>query len=168
VLSQFIRRLTLRCACAAVLSFSASNAFAAPEAAPAPTFALGPGGEVAYLAAQYVGTPYRWGGSSPAGFDCTGFVMWVFSQFGVLLPHDEAGQLGSGATVAADDLKPGDVLVFANTYRRGLSHVGIYVGGGLFIHAADERHGVTVSHLWDSYWAPRFVGATRAIGSMSS
>jgi cell wall-associated NlpC family hydrolase len=152
------------CAFAAVLSFSASAAFAAPEAAPVASFTLGPGGEVAYLAEQYVGTPYRWGGASPAGFDCTGFVMWVYSQFGVDLPHNEAGQLASGSSVAADLLRPGDVLVFANTYRSGLSHVGIYVGNGQFVHAADERHGVTVSNLWDSYWGPRFVGATRAIG----
>ncbi len=150
--------------CAAVLSFSASAVLAAPEAAPTPSFALGPGGEVAYLAEQYVGTPYRWGGTSPAGFDCTGFVLWVYSQFGVDLPHNEAGQLASGTNVAADELRPGDVLVFANTYRRGLSHVGIYVGNGQFVHAADERHGVTVSSLWDGYWGPRFVAASRAIG----
>jgi cell wall-associated NlpC family hydrolase len=60
-------------------------------------------------------------------------------------------------------LQPGDVLVFANTYRRGLSHVGIYLGDGQFVHAADERHGVLVSSLWDSYWGPRFVGASRAM-----
>jgi cell wall-associated NlpC family hydrolase len=152
------------CACAAVLSLSANAAFAAPDAAPASSLVLAPGAQVANLAEQYVGTPYRWGGSSPAGFDCTGFVMWVYSQFGVDLPHNEAGQLASGASVPADDLQPGDVLVFANTYRRGLSHVGIYVGNGQFVHAADERHGVTVSNLWDGYWGPRFVAASRAIG----
>jgi cell wall-associated NlpC family hydrolase len=118
---------------------------------------------VADLAEQYVGSRYVWGGASPAGFDCTGFVMWVFGQFGVPLPRNEAGQLASGDRVGADDLQPGDVLVFANTYRRGLSHVGIYVGDGRFVHAADERHGVLVSNLWDSYWGPRFVGATRAM-----
>lgn len=157
-----IRRIIACCAGAAMLSFSASAAFAAPEAAPPPTRASG--AAVADLAEQYVGTPYRWGGSSPAGFDCTGFVMWVYGQFGVGLPHNEAGQLASGEPVGADDLQPGDVLVFANTYRRGLSHVGIYVGDGQFVHAADERHGVTVSSLWDGYWGPRFVGASRAIG----
>jgi cell wall-associated NlpC family hydrolase len=118
---------------------------------------------VAALARQYVGSAYAWGGSSPAGFDCTGFVVWVFSQFGVALPHNEAGQLASGDRVDTQDLQPGDVLVFANTYRRGLSHVGIYVGEGQFVHAVDERHGVLVSQLWDGYWAPRLVGATRAL-----
>jgi cell wall-associated NlpC family hydrolase len=160
-----VRRFALCCALAAVLSLSATAALAAPENAPAPAFTLGPGGEVANLAEQYVGAPYRWGGASPAGFDCTGFVMWVFGQFGVTLPHNEAGQLASGTSVAVNELMPGDVLVFANTYRRGLSHVGIYVGNGQFVHAVDERHGVAVSDLWDGYWSPRLVGAARAIGS---
>jgi cell wall-associated NlpC family hydrolase len=118
---------------------------------------------VAHLAEQYVGSPYRWGGTSPAGFDCTGFVMWVYSQFGVSLPHDEAGQLASGRTVSTDSLQPGDVVIFANTYKSGLSHSGIYVGDGEFVHAADERHGVVLSPLWDDYWGPRLVGATRAV-----
>jgi cell wall-associated NlpC family hydrolase len=118
---------------------------------------------VANLAQQYVGSRYAWGGTSPAGFDCTGFVMWVFGQFGVSLPHNEAGQLASGDRVGADDLQPGDVVVFANTYRGGLSHVGIYLGDGQFVHAVDERHGVQISNLWDAYWAPRFVAASRAI-----
>jgi cell wall-associated NlpC family hydrolase len=150
---QFVRRLVVCCVCAAVLS-GASVASAAPD----------PGTQVADLAQQYVGSPYRWGGFSPAGFDCTGFVMWVFSQFGVSLPHNEAGQLSSGERISADDLQPGDVLVFANTYRRGLSHVGIYLGDGRFVHAADESHGVLVSSLWDGYWEVRFVGASREIG----
>jgi len=158
-----VRRLAVRCALAATLSvycavaaapsFTASVALAAPD----------PGTEVADLAQQYVGSPYRWGGTSPAGFDCTGFVLWVYSQFGVAMPHNEAGELASGAPVASDDLQPGDILVFANTYRRGLSHAGIYLGDGRFVHAADESHGVMVSNLWDAYWGPRLVGASRAM-----
>ena len=150
--THHVRLLAACCACALAIS-GASVASAAPD----------PGSEVADLAQQYVGSPYRWGGTSPAGFDCTGFVMWVYSQFGVSMPHSEAGQLASGERVDANDLRPGDVLVFANTYRRGLSHVGIYLGDGRFVHAVDEAHGVQVSPLWDSYWAPRFVGASRAL-----
>ena len=142
-----------------MLAASASVALADPPG-PDPD----PGTEVANFAQQYVGSRYAWGGASPAGFDCTGFVMFVFGQFGVALPHNEAGQLAAGNQIAADDLQPGDVLVFANTYRRGLSHVGIYVGDGQFVHAADERHGVLVSNLWDSYWGPRLVGASREMG----
>lgn len=148
---QHVRRLAACCAIAAALSSTASVALAAPD----------PGAEVANLAEAYIGSPYRWGGTSPAGFDCTGFVLWVYGQFGVAMPHNEAGELDSGSSVDADDLRPGDVLVFANTYRRGLSHAGIYVGEGRFVHAADESHGVIISNLWDSYWGPRLVGATR-------
>ncbi len=89
--------------------------------------------------------------------------MWVFNQFDVSLPHNEAGQLAGGASIPAEDLQPGDVVVFANTYRRGLSHVGIYVGGGQFVHAVNESHGVMASNLWDDYWGPRLVGASRPI-----
>ena len=121
------------------------------------------GTQVVSLATQLVGAPYAFGGASPSGFDCTGFVMWVYSQFGVSLPHNEAGQLNSGASVGADDLQPGDVVVFANTYRAGLSHAGIFIGDGKFVHAGDERQGVLVSNLWDSYWGPRFVGASRVL-----
>jgi len=152
VVARYVRRLTVCCVCVVALS-GATVAAAAPD----------PGSQVADLAQQYVGSAYRWGGSSPAGFDCTGFVMWVYGQFGVVLPHNEAGQLASGPRVSADDLQPGDVLVFANTYRRGLSHVGIYIGDGQFVHAIDERHGVQISSLWDSYWASRFVGASREL-----
>ncbi len=122
-----------------------------------------PGEEVAQVAAQYVGAAYRWGGNTPAGFDCSGFVQWVYGRFGLPLPHSEIGQLYSGERVSAEALEPGDVLVFANTYRAGPSHSGIYLGGGTFVHAVDERHGVMVSSLWDSYWGPRLMGASRPL-----
>jgi peptidoglycan endopeptidase LytE len=127
--------------------------------------ALSPGAQLAQLATQYDGSPYRWGGTSPAGFDCSGFVLFVYSQFGIGLPHSEAGQLSSGPRVGLDELQPGDVLVFANTYRRGLSHVGIYLGEGRFEHAVDERHGVMTSNLGDGYWASRLVGASRPLAA---
>jgi cell wall-associated NlpC family hydrolase len=158
---SFFQRIVVCCACALVLAFSATSAMAAPLDTPIPQ--PSPGAELANFAEQYVGSPYRWGGASPSGFDCTGFVMWVYSQFGVAMPHNEAGQLASGERVGADDLQPGDVLIFANTYRAGLSHAGIYLGDGQFVHAVDERHGVMVSALWDNYWGPRLVGASRAM-----
>jgi cell wall-associated NlpC family hydrolase len=155
VLPSFVlRRFVLPC-----VVVLAALAFVQPAAAaPVPE-----GEQVVGLATQYVGARYIFGGASPSGFDCTGFVMWVYDQFGVSLPHNEAGQLNSGPRVSPEDLRPGDVVVFANTYRAGLSHAGIYVGDGQFVHAADERHGVVVSNLWDSYWGPRFVGATRTL-----
>jgi cell wall-associated NlpC family hydrolase len=160
-----VRRVALCCAGAALLvQTSVAAAQPAPTLVPTlPGAVEPPGTQLADFATGYVGSRYRWGGASPAGFDCTGFVMWVFAQFGVSLPHTEAGQLASGTAVETDDLRAGDVVVFANTYRRGLSHVGIYLGEGRFVHAADERHGVQVSSLWDGYWGPRYVAATRAL-----
>jgi cell wall-associated NlpC family hydrolase len=119
------------------------------------------GDTIADLASSYVGTPYVWGGTSPAGFDCTGFVQFVYRQVGSFLPRTEAGQLAAGARVPADELEPGDVVVFANTYRSGLSHTGIYLGDGQFVHAVDERHGVMISELDTAYWSVRLVGASR-------
>jgi len=160
---RFARLLAL---CAVALICLPGSGLAQPEPIEAPEESVEapPGAAVANLAHEYVGSRYRWGGTSPAGFDCTGFVQFVYRQFGLNLPHNEAGQLASGQRVSADELEPGDVLVFANTYRRGLSHVGIYVGEGQFVHAADERHGVTVSNLWDGYWSTRLVGASRELG----
>jgi cell wall-associated NlpC family hydrolase len=151
---RYLRGVAVGCA-SVVLLLSTNAAVLAEEPSS--------GEQVAELAEQYVGSRYAWGGASPAGFDCTGFVMWVFGQMGVAMPRSEAGQLASGEPVDANDLQRGDVVVFANTYRRGLSHVGIYLGDGRFVHAVDEAHGVLVSNIWDGYWAPRFVGASRAI-----
>jgi cell wall-associated NlpC family hydrolase len=154
-----LRRLVASCAC--LLTLVSAHPVAAAAAA-VPTD-VPENNQLVNVATQYVGTPYRFGGASPAGFDCTGFVMFVYSQFGISLPRNEAGQLNSGPQVSPDDLQPGDVVVFANTYRAGLSHTGIYVGDGKFVHAANERTGVIISNLWDSYWGPRFVGASRAL-----
>jgi cell wall-associated NlpC family hydrolase len=152
--SRRIRKVVCAFGLCALLAWPAAPAFAAQD---------DPGVQVADFAQQYVGSRYVWGGTGPSAFDCTGFVKFVYGQFGVDLPHNEAGQLASGTPIDADALQPGDVLVFANTYRRGLSHVGIYIGDGRFVHAADEAHGVTISDLWDGYWSSRFVAATRAL-----
>ena len=124
------------------------------------------GGQAAVrLAAQYVGYPYRSGGSSPAtGFDCSGFVRYVYSKVGVDVPHGSLDQAASGRAIAPDKLRPGDLVVFENTYRPGPSHTGIYLGDGRFVHAADERDGVTISGLKDAYWAARYHGARRLSG----
>jgi cell wall-associated NlpC family hydrolase len=119
------------------------------------------GERVAALALQYVGAPYRWGGTSPAGFDCSGLVRFVYAQVGVAVPHDVLGQLEASRRVAIDALLPGDVLVFRDTYRPGPSHSGIYLGDGRFVHAADERRGVTVNSIREGSWAARLHGASR-------
>ena len=113
-------------------------------------------GGVVGIAMQFLGTPYVWGGSSPGGFDCSGFVMYVYAQVGISLPHNAAAQFGYGTPVSRDQLQAGD-LVFFN----GLGHNGIYIGGGQFIHSPHTGDVVKISSLSDSWYAATFVGARR-------
>ena len=112
-------------------------------------------GGVVGIAMQYLGVPYRWGGADPSGFDCSGFSMYVFAQVGVSLPHHAASQYGMGTAVSKDELQPGD-LVFFN----GLGHMGIYVGGGSFIHAPHTGDVVKISPM-TGWYASTYVGARR-------
>jgi peptidoglycan DL-endopeptidase CwlO len=126
---------------------------------PAPT-ALPPApaakyGGVVGIAMQYLGIPYVYGGSSPSGFDCSGFIMYVFSQVGVSLPHNAAAQYGYGTPVDRSQLQPGD-LVFFN----GLGHAGIYVGGGSFIHSPHTGDVVKISSM-SGWYSSTYVGARR-------
>ena len=107
---------------------------------------------------QYLGVPYVYGGASPSGFDCSGLVMYAFAQMGVSLPHSSYAQYSMGVAVSRDQLQPGD-LVFFN----GLGHVGIYVGGGQFIHAPHTGDVVKISSLSESWYASTYVGARRII-----
>ena len=106
------------------------------------------------------GVRYRNGGSDPSGFDCSGFVQWVFSRHGVALPRETSMQFDIGAHVNRGDLLPGD-LVFFETVSRGASHVGLVIGPDTFVHAPSERGVVRVEHLSTRYWDTRFVGARR-------
>jgi cell wall-associated NlpC family hydrolase len=111
------------------------------------------------------GTKYRDGGSEPsAGFDCSGFVQWVFAQHGTALPRDVKHQFDTGERIDARDLKPGD-LVFFETVSRGPSHVGIAIGGDEFVHAPSERGVVRIEHLSSTYWSKRWVGAKRVVSA---
>ena len=139
----------------AVLNASAGAIVRAPE--PPGTYAPPPGkyGGVVGIAMQYLGTPYVYGGASPGGFDCSGFVMYVFGQVGVSLPHNAAAQYGSGMPVSRDQLQPGDLVFFD-----GLGHVGIYIGGGQFIHSPHTGDVVKISSM-TGWYASTYVGARR-------
>jgi cell wall-associated NlpC family hydrolase len=110
---------------------------------------------------KYVGYRYVFGGSSPAGFDCSGFVYYVHKAAGINISRGMWGQLNGGPRISRENLQPGDIVFFANTYMPGLSHNGIYLGGGQFIHAIDPGSGVGITSMNSSYWAGRYVGATR-------
>jgi cell wall-associated NlpC family hydrolase len=124
--------------------------------APSPAPPAAQYGGVVGIAMQYLGVPYVWGGASPSGFDCSGFSMYVYAQVGVSLPHHAASQYGMGTPVSKDQLAAGD-LVFFN----GLGHMGIYIGGGQFIHAPHSGDVVKISSLSDSWYASTWVGARR-------
>jgi peptidoglycan DL-endopeptidase LytF len=136
-------------------------------AAPAPIIAqakavVSGGWSIVSVASRYLGVPYVWGGVSPGGFDCSGLVWYVYQRAGSPIPRDMWGQYQSGTHVSQAHLQPGDIVFFAGTYGAGLSHEGIYIGGGRFIHAADYGIGVIVSSLSNSYYANHYFGATRA------
>ncbi len=111
-------------------------------------------------AMRFLGVPYAFGGTSAYGFDCSGYVQHVFSMMGVSLPRAADSQYYAGKSFAGQP-QVGD-LVFFHTYAPGVSHVGIALGDGRFVHASSS-HGVTISSLHDSYWGPRYVGAKRVV-----
>lgn len=135
--------------------------------APANTFAPPSSGSlgqrIADYSRQFLGYRYIWGGGSPAagGFDCSGLVSYVLGQVGIGVGHSVDADLGIGSPVSLSNLQPGDIVIFANTYKAGPSHTGIYIGGGRFVHAESESTGVTISSMSDPYYASRFYAARR-------
>lgn len=117
--------------------------------------------DVVRTAYAFRGARYRSGGVSGRGFDCSGFVKYVYATKGIKLPHSSRAQFHCGTPVAKSSLQPGDMIFFAGTYRRGISHVGIYMGEGKFIHASTHRGGVRVDELDAAYYRRRYAGARR-------
>jgi hypothetical protein len=120
------------------------------------------GQEIASFAQQYVGYPYAYAGEGPYAFDCSGFTKFVVQNtLGIDITHDMFTQIGMGQSVGMNELQPGDLVFFANTFRPGLSHAGIYIGGGQFVHAENESTGVRISDLNSDYYGSRWAGGTR-------
>ncbi|MEW2498365.1 C40 family peptidase [Streptomyces nodosus] len=127
------------------------------------------GDDITNLARQFMGTPYVWGGADPSGFDCSGLVQYVYGKSGISVPRTTYNQIMIGASVGPDKLRPGD-LVFFDTDRSksGPDHVGIYIGGGKFIHAPRPGAGVKISSLSESYYMDRWMGGRRVPGVSAS
>ena len=120
------------------------------------------GNEIVDFAMRYEGHPYVYAGDGPRAFDCSGFTMYVIGKtLGIDITHDMFVQYDMGSQVGRNDLQPGDLVFFKNTFRRGLSHTGIYIGGGQFIHAENESTGVRISDLDSDYYSSRWYGAVR-------
>jgi cell wall-associated NlpC family hydrolase len=136
-----------------VVGISAITPSADTVVAPPPTH-----GGVVGVALSQLGTPYVWAGSAPGGFDCSGLVMWAYSQVGVALPHSTYAQYGYGVPVSRDQLAPGDLVFFD-----GLGHVGIYIGGDQFVHAPHTGDVVKISSLNEGWYASTYVGARRIL-----
>ena len=116
--------------------------------------------EIVQTAMGLRGIPYKNGGTDPSGFDCSGFVQWVFAQHGIHLPRDVEMQFGAGRKIKVSDLHPGD-LIFFHTEGNGASHVGLAIGGDEFVHAPSIKGVVRVERFSNNYWRHRIVGARR-------
>jgi cell wall-associated NlpC family hydrolase len=117
---------------------------------------VGAGERAATIALQAVGTPYRWGGESPGGFDCSGLVRWAYLQVGIDLPHSSYALYGHGRSVPRARMEAGDVLVFS-----GLGHVGMYIGRGRMVHAPYSGKTVEIVRLGSSHYGQRLVAVRR-------
>ena len=120
------------------------------------------GAEIVATAKTCLGVPYVWGGESMSGFDCSGLVQYVFAKHGISLGRTCAQQYTNGSYISKSQLKPGDLVFFQNTYKEGISHVGIYIGDGAFIHSSSSK-GVMISQLSNPYWSQHYYGARRVL-----
>lgn len=152
VLSLVLIVLGLACACA-----PKGRPIGTPSGRPA-----APGASAAALARSLVGIPYRNGGTDPNGFDCSGFVQYVFGELGLAVPRSVGEQLATGERVNRNRLREGDVVFFAID-GRSVSHVGIVVSDDTFVHAPSSRGRVREESLNLAYWRSRFAGARRFV-----
>ena len=119
--------------------------------------------EIIELAMQYLGTRYAWGGNGPNSFDCSGFMVYILRPFGITVNRRSADMALNGHYVPRHALEPGDLVFFATTGGSRISHVGMYIGGGDFIHSSSWRSGVTIDSLYHSYYARTYATARRVL-----
>lgn len=131
------------------------------EPAAAASSALGE--QLVALAKQYLGTPYVLGGNGPSSFDCSGFTKYIYAQFGYSLNRTATDQLQNGVSISRDELQPGDLVFFRYRTSKPVSHVGIYIGGGEFIHASTNRYVVQIDQMNSGHYANVFVYARRIL-----
>ena len=141
---------------AAVAAADTAYTQAAAPVAPAPPPDGSKASQAVAIAMQYLGVPYVWGGASPSGFDCSGLTSYVYAQIGISLPHHAASQYNVGVPVAYSDLQPADLVFFS-----GLGHMGMYIGGGQFIHAPHTGDVVKISSMAERMNS--YVGARRVL-----
>lgn len=152
------RSLTLA---AAVMLLAAPPAMAAGEGVNRPPHHHQPtvGDAAVRIALRYRGTPYVWAGTTPAGFDCSGFTRFVYGRLGISLPHSSYAQWDAGRHLTRRQLRPGDIVFF------GIGHVGIWIGGGKFIHAPHTGTVVSIDRLDRGWYAASFTGGVRIPGA---
>ena len=136
---------------------------AASQTAPVQTVSDATGAQILSKATEYLGTPYVYGGASPSGFDCSGFVYYVYGTFGISVGRTPAEQYNAGTVVDKASLQPGDIVLFAGTAGSGISHAGIYAGNGQFIHSPNSRSTVSYSDLTSGYWSEHFYCGIRVV-----
>lgn len=131
--------------------FSSAEEYAAAYPRQQTTQAAGTAAQLIARAKQFIGTPYKWGGTGPLGFDCSGFTQYVYRQFGINLPRVSYQQASVGKRISLKELRPGDLVFWDNSSRnKGADHVAIYIGNGLVIHAPKPGDRVKISPLWDT------------------